>query len=102
MGNAFDLEAYFQWVNGRGSTTPTYSTLAGLLEAHMRQIPFENFDVLLGRGVRLDIDALWRNSLRPAAAAIASSMRACSPQRLSDSASSPFGTRSSASQIRMH
>jgi N-hydroxyarylamine O-acetyltransferase len=55
----FDLDAYFERVNWRGSApTKSYATLAGLLEAHMRSIPFENFDVLLGRGVRLDIDGL--------------------------------------------
>jgi N-hydroxyarylamine O-acetyltransferase len=58
MGNPFDLEAYFERVNWRGPTTPTYATLAGLLGAHMAHIPFENFDVLLGRGVRLDLDGL--------------------------------------------
>ena len=58
MGDSFDLEAYFERVNWRGPTAPTYATLAGLLGAHMAHIPFENFDVLLGRGVRLDIDGL--------------------------------------------
>jgi N-hydroxyarylamine O-acetyltransferase len=58
MGDAFDLDAYFERVNWRGPTTPTYATLAGLLEAHMTHIPFENFDVLLGRGVRLDLEGL--------------------------------------------
>jgi N-hydroxyarylamine O-acetyltransferase len=32
--------------------------LAGLLRAHLMLIPFENFDVLLGRGVRLDLAAV--------------------------------------------
>jgi N-hydroxyarylamine O-acetyltransferase len=58
MENPFDLEAYFERVNWRGPTTPTYETLAGLLSAHMSHIPFENFDVLLGRGVRLDLEGL--------------------------------------------
>jgi N-hydroxyarylamine O-acetyltransferase len=58
MGNPFDLEAYFERVKWRGPTSPTYATLAGVLEAHMGHIPFENFDVLLGRGVRLDLDGL--------------------------------------------
>jgi len=43
---------------GAGRPAPTYATLAGLLGAHMAHIPFENFDVLLGREVRLDLDGL--------------------------------------------
>jgi N-hydroxyarylamine O-acetyltransferase len=59
MGSSFDLAAYFERVNWQDPMpTPTYAALAGLLEAHMRSIPFENFDVLLGRGIRLDIDGL--------------------------------------------
>jgi N-hydroxyarylamine O-acetyltransferase len=55
---AFDLDAYLQRIGWKGSTAPTYDTLAGLLDAHMSRIPFENLDVLLGRCVRLDLDAL--------------------------------------------
>jgi N-hydroxyarylamine O-acetyltransferase len=58
MGDSIDLEAYFERVNWRGPTAATHATLAGLLEAHMAHIPFENFDVLLGRDVRLDLDGL--------------------------------------------
>ncbi len=58
MGNPFDMEAYFERVNWRGPTSLTYGTLAGLLGAHMAHIPFENFDVLLGREVRLDPEGL--------------------------------------------
>jgi N-hydroxyarylamine O-acetyltransferase len=58
MGSPFDLEAYFERVNWRGPTTMTHATLAGLLGAHMAHIPFENFDVLLGREVRLDPEGL--------------------------------------------
>ena len=48
-----DLDAYFARIGWRG--TPE---LAGLLEHHMRAIPFENFDVLLGRRPRLDLEGL--------------------------------------------
>ena len=58
MDNSFDLDAYFERVNWRGSTAPTYETMAGLLEAQIAHIPFENFDVLLGLGVRLDLPGL--------------------------------------------
>lgn len=58
MSSSIDLDAYFARIHWGGATTPTLETLAGLLRAHMRQIPFENLDVLLGRGVRLDPDEL--------------------------------------------
>jgi N-hydroxyarylamine O-acetyltransferase len=53
-----DLEAYLKRIRWRAPTSPTYDTLAGLLLAHMRAIPFENLDVLLGRGIHLDLPAL--------------------------------------------
>ena len=53
-----DVEAYFNRIGWRGSTEPAYSTLAGILDAHMSSIPLENVDVLLGRGVRLDLTSL--------------------------------------------
>jgi N-hydroxyarylamine O-acetyltransferase len=58
MSSSIDLDAYFARIQWGGATVPTLETLAGLLRAHMRRIPFENLDVLLGRGVRLDTDAL--------------------------------------------
>jgi N-hydroxyarylamine O-acetyltransferase len=58
MSNSINLDAYFDRINWRGGTDPTFETLAGLLRAHVLQIPFENFDVLLGRGVRLDLDSI--------------------------------------------
>jgi N-hydroxyarylamine O-acetyltransferase len=55
-----DLDGYLDRVGWHGELHVDYATLAGLLDAHMRQIPFENLDVLLGRGVRLDVDSLQR------------------------------------------
>ncbi len=55
-----DLDAYFARIEWGGTTRPTLETLAALLRAHMRHIPFENLDVLLGRPIRLDLDALQR------------------------------------------
>ena len=34
------------------------AALTALLRAHMARIPFENLDVLLGRGVRIDLDSV--------------------------------------------
>jgi len=58
MNAPIDLDAYFERVAWSGSTDATYETLAGLLRAHMRHIPFENLDVLLGKGIELDLAAL--------------------------------------------
>jgi N-hydroxyarylamine O-acetyltransferase len=58
MNSQIDLDAYFQRVGWGGGTSATYDTLAGLLRAQVERIPFENLDVLLGRGVRLDLPAL--------------------------------------------
>ena len=53
-----DLDAYFDRIGWGGPTTLHDDTLAGLLGAHMSRIPFEALDVLLGRPVRLELDAL--------------------------------------------
>jgi N-hydroxyarylamine O-acetyltransferase len=55
---SLDLDAYFDRIGWGGSTTPGQDTLAALLRAHMARIPFENFDVLLGRPPRLDLEGL--------------------------------------------
>jgi len=64
MPSSIDLDAYFARIHWGGATTPMLETLAGLLRAHMRRIPFENLDVLFGRGVRLDPDALQTKLVR--------------------------------------
>ncbi len=58
MATALDLEAYLSRVNWQGSLLPNLETLTRLQEAHMRHIPFENLDVLLGRPISLDLGAL--------------------------------------------
>ena len=55
---AFALAAYLDRIGWTDATTPTLDTLAGLVRAHMRAIPFKNLDVLLGRPVGLDLDAI--------------------------------------------
>jgi len=52
------LAAYLDRIGWSVETTPTLDTLAGLVRAHMQAIPFENLDVLLGRPVSLDLDAI--------------------------------------------
>jgi N-hydroxyarylamine O-acetyltransferase len=55
---ALDLDAYLERVRWTGPLHRDLDTLAGLQRAHMRHIPFENVDVLLGRAPRLDLKAL--------------------------------------------
>jgi len=55
----FSPDGYFARVGWRGPLSPTLDTLTGLLRAHMARIPFENLDVLLGRGIRLDLDSVY-------------------------------------------
>lgn len=57
---AVDLDAYFQRIGYDGSREPTMATLRAIAQNHPDTIPFENLDVLLGRGVSIvpaDIDA---------------------------------------------
>jgi len=53
-----NLDAYFARIGWRGARTATADALAGIYAQHVRAIPFENLDVLLGRPVRLELDAL--------------------------------------------
>ena len=64
MNVPIDLDAYFERIAWGGSTDATYETLAGLLRAHMRHIPFENLDVLLGKGIELDVGVLQAKLVR--------------------------------------
>jgi N-hydroxyarylamine O-acetyltransferase len=50
----FSAEGYFDRIGWHGSLEPTLETLTALSRAHIARIPFENLDVLLGRGVRID------------------------------------------------
>lgn len=64
MTATVDLGAYFERIHWGGGTGLTFDTLAGILHAHMAHIPFENLDVLLGRGVRIDLDSLQDKLVR--------------------------------------
>jgi N-hydroxyarylamine O-acetyltransferase len=64
MDTEFDLDGYFARIEWGGTTVATLETLAGLLRAHMRHVPFENLDVLLGRGIELDLPALQHKLIR--------------------------------------
>ena len=55
----FNADGYFDRIGWSGPRTPTLGTLTALMRAHMARIPFENLDVLLGRGVRVDLDSVY-------------------------------------------
>ena len=59
----FDLDAYLARIGWHGPAEPTLDTLTGLTRAHIARIPFENVDVLLGRGVRIDLDSIVRKMI---------------------------------------
>lgn len=53
-----ELELYFARVNYAGPREPSQDVLRELQYRHAHAVPFENLDVLLGRGIRLDAGAL--------------------------------------------
>jgi N-hydroxyarylamine O-acetyltransferase len=53
-----DLPAYLERIEWSGALRQDHATLAALLDAHMAHIPFENLDVLLGRGIRIDLASI--------------------------------------------
>jgi N-hydroxyarylamine O-acetyltransferase len=53
-----DLDAYLARIGYTGALEPTGATLAALHRAHVAAIPFENLDVFLGRGIRVDLDSV--------------------------------------------
>jgi len=55
-----DLGAYLRRVEYAGGREATRATLDALHEAHVTHIPFENLDILLGRGIALDLTSLQK------------------------------------------
>jgi N-hydroxyarylamine O-acetyltransferase len=55
-----DLPAYLRRIGHDGETQPTQATLTALHRAHLAAIPFENLDIVLGRGVAVDLDSVQR------------------------------------------
>jgi N-hydroxyarylamine O-acetyltransferase len=62
--HAIDLDAYCARIGYAGARGPTLATLHALVAAHTRAIPFENLDVLLGRGIDLAPAAIQRKLVR--------------------------------------
>lgn len=59
-----DLDAYLARTGYTGPREPTLPVLHALTSAHSRSIPFENLDVLLGRRIDLEPDALVAKLVR--------------------------------------
>jgi hypothetical protein len=57
---ALDLDGYLSRVGLAGTETrpPGGGTLAALHAAHLAAFPFENLDIMLGRGVRVDLGSI--------------------------------------------
>lgn len=51
-----DLDAYLDRIGFTGPLAPDLATFRTLHHAHTTTIPFENLDVILGRGVSVDLD----------------------------------------------
>ncbi len=56
--DTFPLDAYLERIDYSGSLTVNEDALEAVQRAQLARIPFENFDVLLGRGISLDPAAL--------------------------------------------
>lgn len=52
------LQDYFDRINYQGPAIPELSTLQAIHALHPAHIPFENIDVLLDRGISLDLDSI--------------------------------------------
>ncbi|WP_327362180.1 MULTISPECIES: arylamine N-acetyltransferase family protein [unclassified Streptomyces] len=59
-----DVEAYLDRLGITGPLEPDAETLRRLHRAHALTIPFENLDILLGRGIDLDVDVMQSKLLR--------------------------------------
>lgn len=56
----FDSDAYLQRIGYSGAVTPSEDTLMALHHAQLYTIPFENFDIQLGREIRLEPEAVFK------------------------------------------
>lgn len=55
-----DLDAYFHRIGYAGPRAPSLEVLREVVLAHATTVPFENLDILLGRGISLDDAAVER------------------------------------------
>ena len=57
--SASEMDGYLERVGHREPLAADAATLAALHLAHATRVPFENLDILLGRGIRLDADSVY-------------------------------------------
>ena len=55
-----NISSYFERIGYSGSQSSTIENLNALTRAHAETIPFENLNVLLGKGIYLDEEALFQ------------------------------------------
>jgi N-hydroxyarylamine O-acetyltransferase len=65
MASEWDIErldtaAYLRRIGYDGDTAATAATLAALHRAHLAAIPFENLDIVLGRGISVELEDVQR------------------------------------------
>jgi N-hydroxyarylamine O-acetyltransferase len=58
--HTIDLDAYFARIGYTGARAATPAALREIHHRHVCAIPFENLDVLLGRGIRIDVPSIER------------------------------------------
>ena len=58
------IEAYLRRVEYGGSRRPSLQVLRSLHLAHIRQVPFENLDIHLGREIVLSQESLYRKVVK--------------------------------------
>ncbi|MGK5637425.1 arylamine N-acetyltransferase family protein [Streptomyces sp. URMC 126] len=63
-GGLLDLDAYLERVGYTGERRPVREVLRALQRAHVTSIPFENFDVLLGNPIPLDVESVQDKLVR--------------------------------------
>jgi arylamine N-acetyltransferase len=59
-----DIRAYLNRIGYRGPLDGSAKTLAGLQEAHVKAVPYENLDILMGVPLSLEIPDLFRKIVR--------------------------------------
>ncbi|QXJ23310.1 arylamine N-acetyltransferase [Actinomadura graeca] len=58
QSDLLDLPAYLERIGHHADPEPTAATLRALHRAHVTSIPFENLEIILGRPVRLGVEAV--------------------------------------------
>ncbi|MEU4601026.1 arylamine N-acetyltransferase [Nocardia sp. NPDC023988] len=66
LGEELDLDAYLARIGYDGPRTASLDTLRALTRAHTTTFPFENLEIILGRGIPLDLKSLQDKLVRHA------------------------------------